>query len=107
MSNPPTPKETVLAIQKLRSEGWSVREIAREVHVGHDTVWRYTQGIALPRHRIRFGDGCWRIYERDAGWKKTSADPQYACLRWMRFASREVAERHLELYDWPAYGVAS
>lgn len=55
--------------------------------------------------------GCYRIYIRQGVPGAEEDDPQNGItwwpLEWMRFATREVAERHLELHDWPAYGVAA
>lgn len=43
-------QETVDEFRRLRSEGWSQRQIADKFGVGQSTIWKYTSGISKGRH---------------------------------------------------------
>ena len=46
------PQNTIEEIQKLRSQGWSLPELAKKFEIGRGTVWRHIQGVKiLPQYQ--------------------------------------------------------
>ena len=44
--------KTINEIKKLRSQGWSLPELAKKFKIGHGTAWRHIQGVEiLPEYK--------------------------------------------------------
>jgi hypothetical protein len=88
--------------QQLRREGHKLMDIAAWLHISRGVVEGATAGVKIDRRpRVKWDGRCWRIYIFDhANYREEDDEPQQDILWWpleyMQFASREVAEAHLE-----------
>lgn len=76
------PQETILKIKDLRSKGYSLPEIKKEVGVGAGSVFRYIQGVKiLPKYvtqwRIKQGGSIKRMKMRE----KQAEDKAYKTIQ--------------------------
>ena len=89
-------------VREMKAEGKSLRDIAAFFGSHPETIrkWLYTASQEPFRIEWSSAGNCFHIWELDPDWTP-NPDPtshSYRCLRWMRFATVDAAEQHIELY---------